>query len=287
MKKIFAALIIVTSVITAQGQKPIELSGILSLDNSPKLVQANPANQTSAKINGAAKSPLMAGALSFFVPGSGEIYTGNYFKAVIFVAVEAAAITTAIIYDNKGNDQTDFFENYAEENWSPAQYARWTQDNLNSLNGGLDPADFNVFKDENRTIVNWSELNRLESSIGAWYSHRLAPYQDQQYYEMIGKYPQFNPGWNDFNVNSTYQYGDPLTENFLHYSSLRGEANDFYTVAKTFVNILVVNHLLSAIDAAWSASRYNKKIEMDLSMKSMHIGYAKDYYPELNIKYNF
>jgi hypothetical protein len=29
-------------------------------------------------------------------------------------------------------------------------------------------------------------------------SHRLPPHGDQQYYEMIGKYHQYSPGWNDF-----------------------------------------------------------------------------------------
>ncbi len=288
MKTIYFALIIfAVSTVSAQTESSVTLSGILNFDNSPELVKQNPANKLPTQINGTKKSPLLAGVLSFIVPGAGEIYNENYLKSAIFIAVEAAAITVGIIYDNKGDDQTAFFENYAEQNWSSAQYAQWTLDNLGSLNGSLDANDFNVFKDEQRTTVNWNELNRLESSIGAWYSHKLAPFGDQQYYEMIGKYPQFNPGWNDFDINSGYQYGDPLTKNFLYYSSLRGDANDFYAIAKTAVNIIVINHLLSAVDAAWSASRYNKRIDMNVSMKSRRIGYVKEYFPELNLKYKF
>jgi hypothetical protein len=63
--------------------------------------------------------------MSLVIPGAGEFYAGSYWKAAAFVIVEAAVITTAIIYDNKGDDQTERFENYADENWSVVKYAEW------------------------------------------------------------------------------------------------------------------------------------------------------------------
>ena len=49
------------------------------------------------------KSPILAGVLSFLIPGAGEVYTEEYLKAGIFLAIEAAVITTAVVYDGKGD----------------------------------------------------------------------------------------------------------------------------------------------------------------------------------------
>jgi len=55
--------------------------------------------------------------------------------------------------------------------------------------------------------VNLGELNRLEGDLGGYYSHQLPPH-GEQYYEEIGKYPQFNVGWDDFgNENTPFTYG--------------------------------------------------------------------------------
>ncbi len=88
------------------------------------------------------------------------------------------------------------------------KYANWTVDNASRINPDIteDNPVLNIF-DSNGDVI-WSKLNQLETAIGSWYSHQLAPFNDQQYYEMIGKYQQFNPGWNDFNYSDAYSYGD-------------------------------------------------------------------------------
>jgi hypothetical protein len=203
--------------------------------------------------------------------------------------VEAAAITFAVIYDGKGDDQTSFYENYANQNWSVKQYAQWTIDNASRINSLVDPNQYNVFKEDGS--IDWSELNKLESAIGKWYSHRLAPYGDQQYYEMIGKYQQFNAGWKDFDESqypdNHYDYGDPLTEMYLYYSDQRGKANDFYNAARWGVIAIVTNHILSAVDAAFSAGSYNRSLESQLNIRKHQIGFYTEYYPELSIRLSF
>jgi hypothetical protein len=108
---------------------------------------------------------------------------------------------------------------------------------------------------------------------------------------MIGKYPQFNPGWDDFDESSLYTYTNqernPVTENFDYYSGLRGKANDYYNIASSAVIAVIVNHVLSAIDAAWSTSRFNKRLEMEVIIEKKQIGYLTDYYPRLNLSLNF
>jgi hypothetical protein len=144
--------------------------------------------------------------------------------------------------------------------------------------------------DSNGKVI-WSKLNTLETAIGQgtnYYSHRLAYYGEQQYYEMIGKYPQFNPGWDDFgDENKPYKYGDPLTDKFYYYSGERGKANDFYNIASKAVLVVVTNHIISMFDAIWSAAAYNRNLQVNVSLQKEQIGFRTDYSTMLNLKYNF
>ncbi len=103
----------------------------------------------------------------------------------------------------------------------------------------------------------------MEREIGGFYSHTLPPYGEQQYFELIGKYPQFNQGWDDANLSLPADYfviKANLTPRYLYYSEERGLANDYYRSATTFVTVAIVNHVVSAIDAAWSTSSYNRAV---------------------------
>lgn len=273
--------------ITLQAQE-IELSGNLSIDskiafeNTKELAAQNNSLSVTDR-----RSPLLAAGLSFAIPGAGQFYNDDIWKTAIFVAVEAAAIYTAASYNKKGDDQTESFENFANENWSPLQYATWTYEKY-LANGTFTEAEFP--RDDFFTQINnrdWALLNQLENRIGNYYSHRLAPYGDQQYYEMIGKYSQFNPGWNDFQEDSLHSFSFPqqVSDNFLYYAGERGKANDFYTVSKTAVIIVVTNHILSALEAAWSAHRYNRSLEVNVSLEKEQIGYRTELIPQLNMKY--
>lgn len=159
--------------------------------------------------------------------------------------------------------------------------------NASTINPEVDPGNYNVIDDQNN--VNWNELNKLEGDIGNYYSHRLAHYGEQQYYEMIGKYSQFNVRWKEFGDDPVkpYVFGDVLVDQFDYYSIERGKANDFYNISKWAVIAVVTNHFISALDAAWTASRYNKSLKLNVSLKEEQIGFYKEYNPQLNIKINF
>jgi len=288
MKKIFLLIIIGCQLSVVSGQS--SLSGSLSLDSKISFDRSEKIYKDETKnVNDNKKSPLLAGALSFIVPGAGEFYSESYIKSAVFVAVEAAAITIGLIYDKKGNDQTNFFQNYADQHWSVERYARWTLKNAPSINNAIDPTKYNVFYSNRQ--VNWSELNRLESDIGQYYSHHLPYHGEQQYYELIGKYPQFNVGWDDFgDENTPFQYDvnlENLTPNFYYYANERGKANDFYNIASKAVIVVVVNHIISALDAVWSAHGYNSRLEMHASIEKYNTGFNTVYYPQLNLQYSF
>lgn len=288
MNMIIVLIFLSVSITFAQSEQNFKLSG--SLKNDTQFIHSQNSflnNSHQLNIEPKKKRPILAGVLSFALPGAGELYTENYLKAGIFFALEAAAITFAVVYNNKGNTQTEFFENYANQHWSAERYAKWTLKNASFINPNVDPSLYNVFDQTGN--LNWKELNRLENAIGGYYSHRLAPFGDQQYYEMIGKYSQFNVGWDTFgDENTPYIWGvDPLVDQFHYYSNERKKANDLYTVSKWAVVTVVANHFISALDAAWSASKYNKNIQINVSLEQETIGFYSVFYPQLNIYYNF
>ena len=78
-----------------------------------------------------------------------------------------------------------------------------------------------------------------------------------------------------------------LLLHFLYYSKERGKANDFYNVASTAVIVIVSNHILSALDAAWSAASFNKDLNISSEIKKVDFGFRTFYYPQLNLQYSF
>ena len=285
-KTIFAILVFTISVFAQENE--IELSGNISQD---LLVSSKTYSLDDVETSLAfqKRSPMLAAGLSAVIPGAGQIYNKDYWKTAIFATVEIAAIVSAIVYFDKGEDQVASYEAFAnsDEGWFVDKYANWSVDNATRINPEIPEGDavLDIF-DSNGDVI-WEKLNKLETTIGHWYSHQLAPFDDQQYYEMIGKYQQFNPGWNDFNYDDKYTYGDPLTPTFYWYADERGEANSYYDISNLAVKILVVNHVISAIEAALAANNYNRSFSAAVKMQSNSIGYYREFYPELNVSYRF
>lgn len=232
------------------------------------------------------KSVLLSTVLSAAVPGAGQIYNGDFWKAAIFLGLEAGLITAAVLYSKKGDDKNAEFESYADQNWSVVKYAQWLITNRTAL--GLPEGDVTI--DPNTNLkpwerVNWSELNHVESR----FSHKLPKYGDQQYYELIGKYPQYNHGWADQLNDNTPEYNANLTPMFLGYAQMRGEANDFYNASTRFVVFVVINHILSAGEAAWSSAMFNKNLAINVRVSPEIINTAMDVelIPKLNLSLRF
>ena len=281
-------VVLVFSQLLFAQENNLELSGNLSQDLYSTLSNSQ-SDKTEISFAVKKRSVLLAAGLSAVLPGAGQVYNEDYWKTAIFATLEVAAIVTAITYNSKGNTQTESFEAFANspDGWDVQKYANWTVDNANRINPEIEEGNpvLNVF-DSNGDVI-WSKLNKLETALGSWYSHQLAPYDDQQYYEMIGKYQQFNPGWNDFNYSDPYTYGDPLTKTFLWYADERGKANSYYDISNLAVKILVANHIISAVEAALSANSYNRSLNAEVKMQSSSIGYNRVFYPELNLSYRF
>ena len=290
MKKIFVLLVLLSSFAFAQEITDSEnkLTGILFTDSRITLEEFNePSLPVFIPMQANKKSPFLAGVLSLIIPGAGEIYTGEYLKAAVFIALEAGLVTAGLIFDKKGEDKTSEFQNFADQNWDVVKYADWIVDNTQQ-EIGIDKNTQGLLPWER---VNWQQLNNAErnagSILGGGFSHTLPPHGDQQYFEMIGKYRQYSPGWNDYNTLENGSNWNLTTANMLFYAGERGKANDYYNTASAFVIGIYINHFLSALDGVWSAINYNDKLAVNMRVQGQQFADHYEYIPTVHLKYSF
>ena len=266
-------LIVLSGFTLAYGQElPSGLTGNLRYDLLVTVRTADTAAGGGEIPDVRQKSPLRAAAYSALIPGTGEFYAGEYWRSAVFFGAEVALWAVYGIYGGKGDTQTEEFEAYGDSYWSVVKYAEWMEMHGSSLNTAGTPPPTGIVTSNDPNLrpweqVNWALLNEWEQFIGGrastGFSHRLPKRPEQQYYELIGKYLQYNVGWPEWNAAVSAGYLDGPTPRFAEYRDMRGRANDFYTTARTATYIIVLNHLVSALDAALSANMYNQSVRME------------------------
>jgi hypothetical protein len=228
------------------------------------------------------KSPYLAALMSAVIPGSGEFYAKSYIKSAIFFGAEVGLWVVYSTFQKKGNDKTNEYQNYANANWNINKYALWLKNQGFPGSSGINPnePDFETLR---------AEVNICEAQN---FSHTLPPFGEQQYYEVIGKYQSFIGGWSnagsDINRNNFETYVLPQVQNYM---VNRQKANDYFSTASLSIDVIVLNHLLSAADAAWSVTMFNKNINVNTSLNIKNLyNYTHNEYkltPFANIKVTF
>ena len=259
-----------------------------------------------ARADGQRKVGLAFG-LSAVVPGLGQAYNRQWIKAVAGFAVEAAVITGAIVWKNQGDDLEYEYQQYAHAFWNPAKYANWLNDYSAYLVENFDadvtapsivvPAQIDFSAPENWSEQEWGvvldffgQIRTVERQMFhvetlAAFSHTLPDFSEQQYYELVGKYYQFAPGWSDYPV---WREGDEYTAaidpsmtgpndtrpnvppRFFQYAEDHAHANDVLRRASRVTTLLIATHFIAAIEAAVSAKLHNDRIvpSMEIGMDS-------------------
>lgn len=237
------------------------------------------------------KSVGKAVLFSALIPGSGQFYAKSYIKTAVFLAIEVSALAVNISNTQKGDDKDLEFRQYADSNWD--EYRYWSYVNWVGLdkgiytdlvvpenyvemvtapNGGswylINEQYFNANRDE---II--SNLREIE---GNEFSHRLPSTKTQQYYEMIGKYPgQFGNAWNDASFDIDYR-PENVTPSVNFYMDMRDQANRYYDMAQYGLMAVLINHVVSAIDAGFTTRNYNRR-QVQMEMSYNNIRYKGDY----------
>ena len=212
------------------------------------------------------KSTRKAFFLSFLLPGLGETYVGSK-RGILFLGVEVFSWWKYLTNTKEGNDLEDKYQRFADMHWTyyyddPAdadKYSYWEWLKHNYEINELTPEDYN-------------EIKEIIEAGGQ--SHSLPSTNTQQYYEMIGKYDHFVYGWEDISdhnpsleelgyAEKTELIKSPLR---LEYMKMRGDSNDKLKAGQQGIYIMLINRIVSAIDAGRLAYHHNKNLDSDLSM---------------------
>ena len=222
------------------------------------------------------RSTRKAFFLSLLLPGLGEWYAGSKTRAVLFMGVDAFAWYTYLTNTTKGNDLEIEFEQFANKYWHYTDTANSAGDTLHYNYWGFLKSEYDMPGDVNPT--DYERIAGIIEEAGGG-AHSLPSTKTQQYYEMIGKYDHFVYGWEDIIDNNpalgangvpTGNYGENTaaiqSPRRDEYMSIRGDSNDRLKSAQRGVYLMMVNRVLSAIDAGRMAYRHNQTLDSDLSM---------------------
>jgi len=225
------------------------------------------------------KSGVIAAGLSLIVPGLGEYYVGGdkWWRGTIFTALEGIGWYGNLRWTSRGDDSTIAFHAFADSLWTPERYSNYLNE-LYDASGGkklvTDPGDF-------------SQINRAEDVLDSLgrpnFTHRLPSKGSQQYYELISKYIQFTAGWRD-DVDHIPDHSPSVRR----HAEMRENMNAQYEVADYFLYGIIINHILSAVDAALLAKDHNKAITLqgELIRKPYPDG-TLGYVPTARVEYRF
>src|SRR5690606_11644882 len=216
--------------------------------------------------------------------------------------LEAALVLGYVDARRQGLDEEDAYEVYAHQHWSPVQYAAWLEDYSEWLPGvgrrlidasGVAGVDFTrpeawSAAERQRVRAFFDAIRAVEGAVyhpetGASFSHKLPYFAEQQYYELIGKYFQFAPGWEDYpawregedgpfggaiDPEQTGPNGEKVNVHgrFWEYDDMTEHANDLLRRASRLTAFVVVNHLVAALDAAVFAKLHNDRLQTELTL---------------------
>ena len=212
----------------------------------------------------AARSPKRAFLFSALVPGAGELWAGSKMRAALFFGLEVLGWGTYVSWNAKGDELESEFRARADTTWNPTNYIAWRE----SRQARFSSKTHTLPCDSLFVQARWTETDGTRRNPADVIPEVLASCggtETQQYYELIGKYDQFITGWKDITDGTGNQvhYSEvDSAENFsssirLEYEDQRAESNRYLKRAGNVAGLLLVNHVLSAIDAARVARARN------------------------------
>lgn len=246
------------------------------------------------------RSPEAAFFSSLIIPGSGQLASRSWFRAGLFIAIEAAGIYLAVDQRNKAIAGEREYERFADNNWSVVEYSNWLIDyhETHGINNPyIDQLREEVAGEEATydTRVDWGkvDINLLrnverntpylttDDEIANQFSHTIPPYGSQQYYELIAKYYQFQAGWRDYHSHhdAIGHTGPDFENRFLidrngaYASSFFSDAADSarlfnadYRRSRTIATFLLVNHVISAFDTYFTVKLKQNNLQASSSV---------------------
>jgi hypothetical protein len=171
-------------------------------------------------------------------------------------------------YDSSAVDQFRLFSHYDDYDGD------WTYSDIWESSHGIAFSYYD--NDGNLVSMNSSDSGFEEFYnsyvVGDFIPNDLYVVRDQHYYENIGKYNLFYAGWDDsenLEIFDNDRYLVAKSPNKWFYRSERTLANEYKTYAGYAVSAVLLNHVVSMIDAVFTTQSYNKrKISPNISART-------------------
>ncbi|NNF08110.1 MAG: hypothetical protein HKN21_15205 [Candidatus Eisenbacteria bacterium] len=177
-------------------------------------------------------SPFLAGLMSAVVPGSGQLALGKK-RGLVYLGLETVSIFAVWALRASGNQAEEDYQNFADTHWQTDLY-----ETVSECGDGLGPSDF-------------------EREREALFSLRDS--SPDAYYDDIGDLGIYACGWD-------------LQTNRSEYNAMRSRSDDLFRSARAFTTVIFFNHIVSAIDAAKSASNLRQAEAVNLDVTTPHFG---------------
>ncbi|MDR0306350.1 MAG: DUF5683 domain-containing protein [Chitinispirillales bacterium] len=232
------------------------------------------------------RSPRLAMLLSLLVPGLGQAYSKSYVKAGAFGAAELAAIGTAVYFNSAGKSKKREAHKFADQRFSVdslKRYDKSMRDGFTNANLPL-PYDTTLYDDD---------------------FYDAADKKQTYYYERIRE-KYMTPGWIDFTpgideveswINENSKFGDEWFgySNFqAKYNSMMKDSKSRYDAVNYTLYAILINHIISAIDAGFTAMAYNshllgkdKSVWNRLSVEQQYVFTGSETAPGIALKVKF
>ena len=208
----------------------------LKSGESLSLVYLNTTIEDSVGERVFAKRPGLSFMSSAVIPGAGQYYNGSLRKAIGFFVAEIGLLWGYSTLQGNANDKVDEYKAFADKHWN---YDVWIASGDTAGDGGV------------HSILR----NPITGS----------PVKSNEYYENIGKYDQFNRGWvGAFSLNE-------VTEERSEYIKMQHDANNLFSWATTVASTVMLNHLISAAEAVYTAKKLNDEASMMISLKAIPV----------------
>ncbi len=175
------------------------------------------------------KSANEAFLYSLAIPGMGQIYTGAK-HGYIYTAAEVALLTTYFILRNNATNTHDDYEDVVRQH-------------IIFIGVG--------------SFIDWNNEDYEHASDYENWNHK---YDSEGTHERTGKWywKDLDPSLkNDSEVNKPES---PIDSKYrLQANELRDKANNTFQTARNILGIVILNHVISAVEARISTKRWNKK----------------------------
>jgi|WetSurMetagenome_2_1015567.scaffolds.fasta_scaffold00186_32 hypothetical protein len=245
------------------------------------------------------RSPKLAMLMSLIIPGLGQAYIKSWVRAGFYVLAEAAIISASVVYINKGKDRNNEAKAFADRNYSSTKmigyynaldsfvkhnyYATTTNPDSAAtakmydiyfdsaftgagFKGSADgkTQDFYRRIESGEYIQGWNdcqptldEITSVNAGISladkAGYKYLYTRYDSVEQTYLVNIQDKTSGA---SIATASYGYSDSL----LTYKRLRNQSNENYKTGTYILYAILINHIVSAVDALIAANVYNSNL---------------------------